>query len=103
MTDYPQKQPPRFVPTLTQTVEHIAAPASDTPAQPAALQPEPSLMAEARLPAKKLLEDQLEEKINTLIAKHLGQLEQEIREEIRNTVKEQRAKFFDRAQEDNGT
>lgn len=60
-------------------------------------------MAEARLPAKKLLEDQLEEKINTLIAKHLGQLEQEIREEIRNTVKEQRAKFFDRAQEDNDT
>lgn len=60
-------------------------------------------MAEARLPAKKLLEDQLEEKINTLIAKHLGQLEQEIREEIRNAVKEQRAKFFDRAQEDNDT
>lgn len=98
MTNYPQKQPPRFVPTLTQTVEHIAAVAPDTRVPPAALLPESppapdlSIDAKASSPSWQLLESQLEEKINTLIAKHLGQLEQEIREEIRTALREWRDK-----------
>lgn len=94
MTNYPQKQPPRFVPTLTQTVEHVAAAAPDTPAQPAALRPEsppvtdPSIDAQAVPPPWQLLEEQLEKKISTLVAKRLSQLEQEIHEEIKSTIRQ---------------
>ena len=46
---------------------------------------------------KKLLQEQLEERINALVASHLRQLEVEIRAEIKNTLQAQRHRFFERS------
>ena len=43
------------------------------------------------------LEEQLEERINALVASHLRQLEVEIRAEIKNTLQAQRHRFFERS------
>ena len=48
-------------------------------------------------PPKKLLQEQLEERINALVASHLRQLEVEIRAEIKNTLQAQRHRFFERS------
>lgn len=111
MSDYLRKQPPRFVPTLTQAVEQAA---TDTMAEPlptaaadlneavvpphteAATAPPPAMANKTVAPPKKLLEELLDERINALVAHHIRQLEMEIRAEIKNALKEQRNRFFER-------
>jgi hypothetical protein len=81
----PQRGPePLAAPPIEAAVAAVAA--VDTPvAQPTAG------------PPKKLLQEQLEERINALVASHLRQLEVEIRAEIKNTLQAQRHRFFERS------
>lgn len=111
MSHYPQKQPPRFVPTLTQAVEPVLEPVPGPVGQqqrgPEPLAAPPIEAAVAAVdtsvahptagPPKKLLQEQLEERINALVASHLRQLEVEIRAEIKNTLQAQRHRFFERS------
>ena len=107
MSHYPQKQPPRFVPTLTQAVEPVRAPepgpvGPQRGPEPLAAPPieaavDTSVAQPTAGPQKKLLQEQLEERINALVASHLRQLEVEIRAEIKNTLQAQRHRFFERS------
>ena len=106
MSHYPQKQPPRFVPTLTQAVEPVLGPVGQQRGpEPLAAPPIEAAVAAVDTPVaqptagppKKLLQEQLEERINALVASHLRQLEVEIRAEIKNTLQAQRHRFFERS------
>lgn len=106
MSHYPQKQPPRFVPTLTQAVEPVPGPVGPQRGpEPLAAPPIEAAVAAVDTPVaqptagppKKLLQEQLEERINALVASHLRQLEVEIRAEIKNTLQAQRHRFFERS------
>ena len=110
MSHYPQKQPPRFVPTLTQAVEPVLEPGPGPVGQQRGPEPLAAPPIEAAVaavdtpvaqptagPPKKLLQEQLEERINALVASHLRQLEVEIRAEIKNTLQAQRHRFFERS------
>lgn len=111
MSHYPQKQPPRFVPTLTQAVEPVLEPVPGPVGQQRGPEPLAAPPIEAAVaavdtpvahptaggPPKKLLQEQLEERINALVASHLRQLEVEIRAEIKNTLQAQRHRFFERS------
>ena len=107
MSHYPQKQPPRFVPTLTQAVEPILEPVPEPVGPQRGPEPLAAPPIEAAVdtpvaqptagPPKKLLQEQREERINALVASHLRQLEVEIRAEIKNTLQAQRHRFFERS------
>lgn len=107
MSHYPQKQPPRFVPTLTQAVEPVLEPVPGPVGQQRGPEPlaAPPIEAAVDTPVahstagspRKLLQEQLEERINALVASHLRQLEVEIRAEIKNTLQAQRHRFFERS------
>lgn len=103
-SNYPQRQPPRFVPTLTQAVEHAQPPTpAAAPAQPqlspplvqAVAQPPAAVASAASIaqavpsvPAGLTAEQalQLERQLQAVIARHMQQLEQEIRQTLHNAL-----------------